>query len=325
MKLTIILFSLLCFTNSTIAQQAIRFDVPLPKNLVLKLPETQFKDSISISKTASSLVENIRNQGFLEANLESISKNDSLYFAQVHLGKCYEKIKLNISEIPIEWIKENRIQQNNFGKTFNTNELNNFLKSILKIASENSYPFAQVSLSNFVFIDNKAFAKLKLSLKQKIKFGKIKMEGDTLISDAFLTQYLDYKVDAPYRASGINGMEKKLQELNFLKQKSPFFVSFEGNATTLHLDLEKKPSSRFDVLLGLQPNTETPGSTKLILSGNATIDLNNMLKRGERFLFDFQRISPQTQQLKTAFSLPYLFNTPLGIDAKFEGYKRVNE
>ncbi len=309
----------------SIAQKAIRFDVPMPENLKIPIPENSFKDSLMIFKTSQKIVNDLHKNGFLEANLDNVYHQDSLFFSNIHLGKIYQWLALDFEALPIEWESEYQNFRKVKGKLFNINDLENIQKEILGIAAEHAYPFAEVHFDHFRIIEEKVTASVQLKKKQLTYFHSIKMEGDTLLSNGFLTQYLNFKIGTLYRQSTINDLSKKISELNFVKEKTPFFLEFEGSKTILHLNLEKRPSSRFDVLLGLQPNTDDPGNTKLSLSGTATIDFSNLLKYGERFFFDFQRISPQTQQLKASFSMPYILNTPIGLETKFEGYKRQKE
>ena len=280
-----------------------------------------YKDSLELYRAAIKKVQLLRNQGFVEANLEQITKTDSLFKPQFHVGNRYEWLRLDCHQIPSDWQAQlgNLTRRN----VFNINELEIIKKQVIKIASDNGYPFAQVWIDSFQVQNNQISATLNLQKNKLILFDELVMEGDTVISDAYLFRYLGLNKGQIYRQNTLDNISKKLENLNFIKLKSPYFVSFTGKRADIHLNLEKRPASRFDVLLSLQPNPDVPN--KLSISGNALLDLKNTLKQGERFTLDFQRLDAQIQQLKVSANYPYLFGTAIGIDARFEGYKRLKE
>jgi outer membrane translocation and assembly module TamA len=60
----------------------------------------------------------------------------------------------------------------------------------------------------------------------------------------------------------------------------------------------------------------------LSFTGELNLKLLNLLNRGELLAINWQSIGEQTQSLSSNLNYPFLFNTPFGVDASFDLYKR---
>jgi hypothetical protein len=86
------------------------------------------------------------------------------------------------------------------------------------------------------------------------------------------------------------------------------------------LFISPKKASQFDGVIGLLPD-ET-GKGKAALTGDVHLKLQNSFKRGEIIELNWRQLPPRSQDLKLHLRYPFLFNTPLGIDALLNLYKR---
>jgi hemolysin activation/secretion protein len=153
----------------------------------------------------------------------------------------------------------------------------------------------------------------------------VAVEGNANISDQYLLQYLDLRPGTPYSEKRVRNIRRRIEELPFLKEKRDVVVTFQGDKATVNLFLEKKRSSRFDFLLGLQPRDqalEAQQQQRLILTGNLNADLFNPFGLGERIRATFEQLRPGTQELQLGFNLPYAFGLRFGTDSQLELYKR---
>jgi len=60
----------------------------------------------------------------------------------------------------------------------------------------------------------------------------------------------------------------------------------------------------------------------MALTGELNLKLENALKKGELFKFNWRSIKPQTQRMKLNLNYPYLFQSPFGIESNLLLYKR---
>ncbi|WP_315820081.1 hypothetical protein [Paraflavitalea speifideaquila] len=64
-------------------------------------------------------------------------------------------------------------------------------------------------------------------------------------------------------------------------------------------------------------------SNKLLVTGEATINLKNAFGAGETIGLNWQQIQVKSPRLNLSFAYPYLFNTPFGINFGFDLFKRI--
>ncbi|HVX48715.1 MAG TPA: BamA/TamA family outer membrane protein, partial [Chitinophagaceae bacterium] len=76
-----------------------------------------------------------------------------------------------------------------------------------------------------------------------------------------------------------------------------------------------------NVLVGFAPSNESVGG-KLLLTGNATLDLRNPFGNGETFGVNWQQLQSQSPRLNLLLQRPFVFNSPFGLNFSFELYKK---
>ncbi len=94
-----------------------------------------------------------------------------------------------------------------------------------------------------------------------------------------------------------------------------------GSGAILNLYLQPKQSNQVDVIVGFLPANQQIGG-RLLLTGQATINLKNAFGTGETIGVDWQQLQSKSPRLNVLFKRPYLFHSPLGINFNFELYKR---
>jgi hemolysin activation/secretion protein len=82
------------------------------------------------------------------------------------------------------------------------------------------------------------------------------------------------------------------------------------------------------VLVGFLPANQSSNNsydqvrTKLLFTGEATINLKNALGNGELIGLDWQQLQQQSPKLNLQYQQPYLFGSPFGITTSFDLYKK---
>jgi hypothetical protein len=93
-----------------------------------------------------------------------------------------------------------------------------------------------------------------------------------------------------------------------------------GTGSVLNLYLQDKKSSQVNVLVGFLPSNEQSG--KLLVTGEANINLKNALGGGETIGLNWQQLQAKSPRLNLLFIQPYLFKSPFGMNAAFDLYKK---
>jgi hypothetical protein len=95
-----------------------------------------------------------------------------------------------------------------------------------------------------------------------------------------------------------------------------------GTGSILNVYLDPKKSSEVNVLLGLLPSNEQLANNKLLVTGEANINLKNSLGGGETIGVNWQQIQVKSPRLNLLFQQPYLFGSPFGMNFNFDLLKK---
>jgi outer membrane protein assembly factor BamA len=285
-------------------------------------------DTASLDSRLEGLTQYLQFQSYLEASIDSLTV-DSLERqarAFVHVGPSFQWAALRKGELEKQELRAIRLREKDFfQQKLSFSRIREVQKSLLDWAGDEGYPFAEAGLENVFFMDSTVSAELFLKRNRFIQFDGVAVEGNANISDQYLLQYLDLRPGTPYSEKRVRNIRRRIEELPFLKEKRDVVVTFQGDKATVNLFLEKKRSSRFDFLLGLQPRDqalEAQQQQRLILTGNLNADLFNPFGLGERIRATFEQLRPGTQELQLGFNLPYAFGLRFGTDSQLELYKR---
>jgi outer membrane protein assembly factor BamA len=84
--------------------------------------------------------------------------------------------------------------------------------------------------------------------------------------------------------------------------------------------LESVNASRFDLVLGVLPGSQT-NDGELLINGQADLALVNPFGTGKQLSLHWENPKPRSPKLNVNFSFPYLFSSPLGMDYQFDLFK----
>ena len=320
--------TLLLLALSATAQQLYKLDVRTLDQPSTFLKETlkvdygtTFGDSLSMLQELQKLLFTLQEQAYLTASIDSISKSDSIHVAHLYVGKMYQWGKLLPGKIDEAFLSQVGFRERLYSnKPFSYKEVRELQENLLEYAENNGYPFAAVWLDEINIREGKVDAKLSMEKNRLIQIEGINIIGEVKITDTYLENYLGLKKGALYNKEKILKIRNRIRELPFLKEKRNATVTFKQDRATINLFLEKQASSRWDFIIGILPNSDQSG--KLRLTGSFTGELQNQFGIGEEFYVDFQRLRPGIQELDLRFSYPYVLKLPVGIDLRFEQYRR---
>jgi|LakMenEpi03Aug12_release.lakeMendotaPanAssembly.Ray.scaffolds.fasta_scaffold03806_8 outer membrane protein assembly factor BamA len=197
------------------------------------------------------------------------------------------------------------------GSKIDTIELKLSLETILGLAEDNGYPFAEIYFDSIVVSHHQFDAKVMLELHQKVVLDSLKILGPTVIHSNYLSSYLGLKPGSNYNEKRIKAISTRIEELGFIKLKFPTQVFFVNNKASIVISPEARNANKFDGLIGLQP---TGTSQKTSIIGQAQLNLMNVFHRGEKMNLDFKSQANSTRDLKIYLNYPYVFSTDFGVD-----------
>jgi hypothetical protein len=310
--------------SASIRQDTLHLEVAASYPEVYKLPKPtgQFPDTTAIQEYLFVWKQSSVNQGFIESNIDTMWCRADTCFAQLHIGPQYKWMALDLSAIEPIALKSTGIQTKNWESVrFDFEAFRKMLAQLVGYYEDRGYPFAEARVVDIAIDSGQVRGRLVLNKNRYIVIEEVVNAGDAKISALFLERYLGLYKGRPYKKSLIaDEGPRRLDELPFARQRRDPLIQFKEDQAIVNVFLNKRNASRFDFVLGVLPNSRETG--RLLFTGTANIDLQNSLGAGERLALQFQRLRPETQELKVEASYPYLLTLPFGIDGKFNLYTR---
>ncbi|MCO5247577.1 MAG: BamA/TamA family outer membrane protein [Chitinophagales bacterium] len=282
------------------------FGIPSMKNF-----NSAQKRALFIEQTLNDLHQKM----YLSASADSIwlVVNDTMYL-QLFIGEKY-----HISVAMPEVVEKNKKSAKDI-TTENIEQTNMQLERRLLYLQENGYPFAEIYWDTLSFDSLSIKMNAHLEKGPLILYDSLKNRENGKISTSFLKSYLGIKKEMPYKESLLMESDQLLRKLPFVTYIRPPNINFRGDKATFNVYLAQKKVSKFDFLIGLLPNNNATG--KVLITGEARLQLQNAFKRGEEIFLEWKRIQPSSQSLQLKFNYPYILNSPIGAAASFNLDKR---
>lgn len=268
------------------------------------------------------IVPRLQEQGYLAASVDSIGIGGAQYEAYVFLGNQYRWASISLNALPPALFSAAGISPQEFtARPLSPKALSRFTERLLTWFENNGYPFAKVWLDS-ISIEEKGGISGKVALDRGNlrKLDSVVISGDVRIAKNYLLRYLDIGEGKPYNEAKLRNISPRLRELPFLQEENPWSVQFRSTESKLYLNLKERPANTANAIIGLLPNSQETG--KFLLTIDAQVALQNVLGFGESLSATFQKLQVKSQTVQVDGVWPYLFNTPVGIEAHFTLYKK---
>jgi len=260
-------------------------------------------------------------RGFAAASVDSVHYDSLSASMQLYVGETFRFAQLEIDSADkklldaIAWNKKG-------ANAWSVSEVASLPEKMLDYFENNGYPFASIRLDSIIFTEEGVRARLNISKGPLYKIDSIRNHGSARISSAFLQRHLSILNGSIYKKEKLLQVSRKLSELPFLEEKRPWTLTRLGTGSILDLYLDTRRSSQVNVLVGLLPSNSQLLNNKLLVTGEATINLNNALGNGETIGLNWQQIQVKSPRLNLSFQQPYLFRSPFGINLNFDLFKK---
>lgn len=258
-------------------------------------------------------------KSFLTASVDSVIVDSSYFVAYFHLGKMFKWTTLKTSTIDEGILSKvgfrDKIYNN---KPFNQPQLQRFYTKVISFYENNGYPFASIRLDSVSFQENKLSALVNIEKNRLYKIDSVVIKGTATVSDQYIKNYIRIKDGDIYNESLVKNISTRIREIPFVVEQQSPKVYFSKDGSKVVLVLKKKNASKFDGILGVVPDE----TGKVRLNGDVKLNLMNPFRKGEEIDFNWRSIQNNSQDLKLNLIYPFLFNSPFGLDYKFNLFKR---
>lgn len=283
--------------------------------------KTSFSDSVQRYRELQSVMNRFYSSGYLAASI-SDSKTDSIqWIVNMRPGLRYQWANLNRGNVDESILSMTGIREKFYaGRDFKPAEIVSMMNKLLQWCDRNGYPFARVSLDEVNLEKNKITASLNLEKGNQYLIDSILVKGNSKLSAAYLQSYLGVKQRSVYNEQIISRISNRIKELPMVSETRPYAIAFYDSTATLFLYLQNQKASKLDGIVGVLPDNNQPG--KVNVTGDVSIRLLSAFGYGELIDFNWKLPGSKTQDLKSRFNYPFLFQTPFGIDLGLNIYKK---
>jgi outer membrane protein assembly factor BamA len=321
-KITGLLIAMLALSLIARAQYPLSYQ-PVDRDAVfisdtLKLQKT-FQNLQNCMSYVKKLPALLQKKGYPNASVDRTQYDSTGAVCMLYVGEAAKHSVLNTDSIDQSVLSHAGFNKRN---PPNILDFKKVQEKILNHMENTGYPFASVSLDSVQFTADTMYAVLRLDKGPLYKIDSIRNYGNGSISSNFLQQYLGIKNGSIYRKEKMQQISERLRELPYLQEKQAWNLSLLGTGSVLNLYLDTKKSSEVNVLLGLLPANEQLANNKLLVTGEANINLKNSLGGGETIGVNWQQIQVKSPRLNILFQQPYLFSSPFGMNFSFDLLKK---
>jgi translocation and assembly module TamA len=162
-------------------------------------------------------------------------------------------------------------------------------------------------------------ASLQLRLGTLIRFDSLIVRGKVVLKQRFLQHYLGIEAGKTYNESLVRRSGQKLRNLPYLSLQKEPEVFFKSDKAYLIIYADAESANQLDGFIGILPNQNRIGAgSNTLLTGQATLELQNPFGAGKHFKLQWQRFRPQAQQLAVFYKQPNLLNLSVDVSAQLE-------
>lgn len=286
-----------------------------------KFDGKKFKSKAGLNEFISDKRYTLVKKGYVLANIDSVQWNNDVAFVTLFVGPKFDKLTIKIDSADHSIIRSiPGVSERMLSKVkFSSREIASTMRKINTHLIDNGYPFSKISLEVNELHVPSTIATLKINEGPKVFVKDIFIKGTASITEKFVINAIAIEKGDLYDHSMFSDISSRIDQIQFLDEIKPHELLFTDEGVELYIYLESNQVSLINGVVGLQPD---PISDKNIITGDIRLKLQNVLKRGELFNVNWRSLQPTTQDLDLRLTYPFLFNTPFGIDTKFDLYKQ---
>lgn len=281
-----------------------------------------FDDFSALQKEKNAFLNLLQKSGYLSAHeIAQLQPNDTLFIYTLSLGAKtrYILIRYNPTLLTRDFFDTQKLKTQDNKVLLPLPKAESFLKDISQYYESRGFSFARVQLNNLRPGGDTLYADLNAVTNTQRNIDRVVVRGYENFPTNFLKYFAGIKKGRFFSSEDLINRTDILTALPFVRKSKEPEVLFRPDSTIVYLYLEKVKNNTFDGFLGFS-NDEDSGSLNL----NGTIDfrLNNTLNRGETLQFFWKDDGNDQTRFSVAVDIPYLFNSPLGLNASLFLYRQ---
>ncbi len=277
-------------------------------------------DSFQINTLINARLFLLYKEGYLAAIYHKNFDQDNK-IVDFYTGDVYRTANIFKGNMPDDLLNKSGFRQENFqDKPFSHERIVKIIHASLDFAENHGYPFASIKLDSIKINGTDISASLNYQSGLLVVFDSIAIVGSSKVKSKYLMAFLGIYAEKPYEEALVTAIPKKIGLLPYLRQEAAPEVLINNGRCTIRLFLEDVRVNSVDAIIGLLPNEQA--SSKLLITGQVDLDLQNLFNSGKQIIFQWQRFQVESQMLKAAYSNPNLFRTPINFRMMLDLFKQ---
>lgn len=283
----------------------------------------------TIEQVNKNLVMKMQEQGFLYANVDSVSvkrissKNELnlTWYIDEDLPFRVGIIKVHSDSIPVEDVYEQlEIQED---EPFSISRLENDFKFISRLFADNGYPFINLIINDVTLKRDKNHYRVDLIINAKAgkltRISQIEIQGNNVTKKEVILRELNVEPGSIYQQEEIDKIPQLLNRLGYFKQvHQPKLVLNEDKQLALLIKLEEGNTTTFDGVIGYIPEDQSVTKSDGYFTGLLNATFRNMFGTGRRFEIFWEKPDEFSDQFKLYYEEPWVFNFPVNVGIGLE-------
>jgi outer membrane protein assembly factor BamA len=265
----------------------------------------------------------LKTKGYPNASIDSVYQDSIRTVVYLYTGEAFKGANIKTDSVETKILDAIGWNKKHSGThTMSFAQFESLKQKMLEYLENSGYPFARIDLDSIQLTNENLDGILKVSKGPLYRIDSIRNLGPARISNNFLQRHLNILNGSIYRKEKLQSISKKITDLPFLLEQQPWNLTLLGTGSLLNLYLIPKKSSQINVLVGFLPANEQLSNNKLLVTGEANVNLRNALGGGESIGLNWQQIQVKSPRLNILFQQPYLFHSPFGINFNFDLFKK---
>lgn len=263
--------------------------------------------------------------GYAAASIDSsVAHADTLLEAWVYLGIRYQWAEVRMQDSLQALARQSGLSTAAFGsgRAFYPNFLEPWYQKMLTYLGTQGRPFASIGFSQLAIDSNgRVSGEMYLHTGQGYQWDSVFINGRLKLNERFLGRYLGIYKGQPYDERQVAEAAHLMDALPYARLTQPPRLALLSSGARLELFADNRKSNEVNVLVGLLPASPQTGG-KLLLTGEALLNLRNSFGSGEAINLQWTQLLPQSPRLRLGYQQPFLFGSRYGADLRFELFKK---
>lgn len=290
--------------------------------------QTNFKTRAQCADYVRKLLPALNAKGYSLCSIDTVRYDTASATMSLYVGSRFSGALLNVDSVDKNILDAVNWNKKKFESKVDFQGMHELQVKILDRLENSGYPFAEVRFDGVDITDGQVRAKLLVNKGPLYKIDSVRNLGNAKISNLFLARYLGIPNGSLFRKERLLNISKRINELPYVQEEQPYSLTLLATGSVLNLYLKPKRSSQINILVGFLPAVQSANNiyeaprTKLLFTGEATINLRNSLGNGETIGLNWQQIQQKSPRLNILFQQPFLFGSPFGVNFAFDLFKK---